>query len=160
MSGRIVRMPPDAKRCPEPEAGGRGGFTLIELLIVITVIGIIAAIAIPGLVTALNKSKQTTSAANLRQIGHAMEVYNSENATYPVTDDIDEALVLLAPFNSHLKSTDEWEHVLGLSSDGSSYTIVCYGLDGEPGAYVSPATRYVFTLDIVYSNGTFVAAVE
>ncbi|MFC2173632.1 prepilin-type N-terminal cleavage/methylation domain-containing protein [Acidobacteriota bacterium] len=151
-------MPVAVKR-PEP-AKEEQGFTLIELLIVITIIGILAAIAIPGLLSALNKSKQTSSVANLRQIGQATEVYNGENAMYPVTLLIDEALIHLKPFNENLKDRDEWKNKLGYFSDGNAYTVECFGLDGTPGADVTPQTRYVYTLDIVYSNGSFTATVE
>ncbi len=47
------------------------GFTLIELLIVVAVIGIIAAILIPNLVDALQKAKQKSTVADIRNIGTA-----------------------------------------------------------------------------------------
>src|SRR5881397_3146420 len=60
------------------------GFTLIELLIVVAIIGIIAAIAIPNLLNAIDRSKQKRTMADMRSIGTACEEYSIDNNFYPV----------------------------------------------------------------------------
>ena len=64
------------------------GFTLIELLIVVAIIGIIAAIAIPNLLNAIDRGKQKRTMADLRSIGTAIESYSIDNNFYPVAADI------------------------------------------------------------------------
>lgn len=51
---------------------GQRGFTLIELLIVIAIIGLIAAMLIPNLLDAIQKTKQKRTIADLRITGTAM----------------------------------------------------------------------------------------
>src|SRR5712691_939044 len=59
-------------------------FTLIELLIVVAIIGIIAAIAIPNLLNAIDRSKQKRTMADIRSVGTACEEYSIDNNFYPV----------------------------------------------------------------------------
>ena len=61
----------------------QAGFTLIELLIVVAIIGLIAAIAIPNLRNAMNKAKQGRTLADMRTIGSALETYSIDNNLYP-----------------------------------------------------------------------------
>lgn len=58
------------------------GFTLIELMIVVAIIGILAAIAIPNFMRFQAKSKQAEAKTNLAGIGTTAETYVAENNTY------------------------------------------------------------------------------
>ena len=57
-------------------------FTLIELMIVVAIIGILAAIAIPNFGKFQCKSKQTEAKSSLKLIQVAEEAYRAENDTY------------------------------------------------------------------------------
>jgi prepilin-type N-terminal cleavage/methylation domain-containing protein/prepilin-type processing-associated H-X9-DG protein len=70
------------KSSPPPLARA---FTLIELLVVIAAIGILAAILIPSLNSALESAKATKDLSNLRQIGALMQSYlNDKDQILPV----------------------------------------------------------------------------
>ena len=61
------------------------GFTLIELMIVVAIIGILAAIAIPNFLRFQAKSKQSEAKTNLGALGTTAEAYRAEQDTYEAT---------------------------------------------------------------------------
>ncbi|MGC2423075.1 MAG: prepilin-type N-terminal cleavage/methylation domain-containing protein [Nitrospirota bacterium] len=62
------------------------GFTLIELMIVVAIIGIMAAIAIPNYMKYEARSKQGEAKVNLGALGTSAEAYHAENNTYKPVD--------------------------------------------------------------------------
>lgn len=139
------------------------GFSLIELLIVVAVIGILAAIAIPAMNTAMEKSRQRSTMANMRAIGNNLQIYQNDASFYPAgsltMDQV--ATTLLDVTNTILPSEDAWHNDFGYASDGTeAYSVESYGRDGVPGANITPSQANNFDLDIVLSNGQFSAAVN
>ncbi|GAB6145139.1 type IV pilin protein [Desulfocicer niacini] len=61
------------------------GFTLIELMIVVAIIGILAAIAIPNFLNYQCKAKQSEAKSNLGTIRSMQEAYFAEHDEYAVT---------------------------------------------------------------------------
>jgi len=140
------------------------GFTLVELLIVIAIIGIIAAIAIPNLMTAIQKGKQKVSMADLKTIGTAIESYMTDVYMSPNTTG-GALSPLLVPFHIRAMPTiDGWGFVWNYSSGHGSgfddlYSLASGGRDGildwnTTGRY-TVMTRGDFNLDIIFSNGSF-----
>jgi type IV pilus assembly protein PilA len=58
------------------------GFTLIELMIVVAIIGILAAVAIPAFMDYMKRSKKTEAALQLNKIGKNAKRYYSEASSY------------------------------------------------------------------------------
>ena len=69
----------------------QGGFTLVEIMIVVAIIGLLAAIAIPNFVKARATAQKNACIANLKQIDGAVQQWALENKkaatdTYALTD--------------------------------------------------------------------------
>jgi prepilin-type N-terminal cleavage/methylation domain-containing protein len=64
-------------------------FTLIELLIVVAIIAILAAIAVPNFLEAQVRSKVSRGRADMRSLVTALEAYGVDNRTYPPAGDRD-----------------------------------------------------------------------
>ena len=62
---------------------GQKGFTLIELLIVVAIIGILAAIAIPQFSSYRQKAYNSGAQSDLKNIKTGMEAYMADNQEYP-----------------------------------------------------------------------------
>src|ERR1700710_952201 len=86
------------------------GFTLIEIMIVVAIIGLLAAIAIPNFVSARTTAQKTTCLNNLRLISSAKAQYALENPS--VLESIVPTSLLLTPY-------------FGKITGGSVASVVC-----------------------------------
>jgi prepilin-type N-terminal cleavage/methylation domain-containing protein len=66
-----------------PEIGKNKAFTLIELLIVVAIIGILAAIAVPNFMNAQTRAKVSRVMGDHKAIGSALEMYALDHNIYP-----------------------------------------------------------------------------
>lgn len=67
------------------KTAGNGGFTLIELMIVMTIIGILAAIAVPSYQTGLIKAREAVLRENLYGMRSAIDQFAADQGRYPNT---------------------------------------------------------------------------
>ncbi|MGI6458344.1 MAG: type II secretion system protein [bacterium] len=64
----------------------RHAFTLIELLIVVAIIGILAAIAVPNFLNAQIRARLAQVQSDMRTFAMAIDMYQLDNQSYPWTD--------------------------------------------------------------------------
>jgi type II secretion system protein G len=138
------------------------GFTLIELLIVVAIIGIIAAIAIPNLLNAIQRGRQKRTMADMRAIGTAVEAFAVDNNNYP--DDgspVTNITAAVEPrYIKKLPTEDAWgsafQYVSSPDSAAQVYTISSAGKNTAFESDLWKGATTNFNNDIVFSQGSFV----
>jgi len=133
------------------------GFTLIELLIVVAIIGIIAAIAIPNLLNAIDRGKQKRTMADMRSIGTAVESYAVDNNFYPRNQSAVPTSMLSPIYIKTVPATDGWSNTWIFASDtlGTLYTITSQAKDATTEGSPAGGTTSDFDCDIIFASGQF-----
>lgn len=87
------------------------GFTLIELLIVMTVIGILATIAVPSYQRSLIRSRETVLMEDLYQMRQAIDGYYADHASYPdsLQDLVQNHYLRDIPVDPFTRSNSTWD---------------------------------------------------
>ena len=122
----------------------QGGFTLVELMIVVIIVGILAAVAIPMYQGATERAKASEAVAALGTIRGAMRVYYAEHGTYVNANFIDNAQVTAG-------------NILDVSDTdllGRYFSSECYTFDGAP-----TAAAYSIECDGSASTATYASEV-
>ena len=144
------------------------GFTLIELLVVVAILGILTAIAIPSLLSAIDRSRQKSSMSDIRNLGTALESYSVDVAYYPISASM-ASIESLNPISMGIQPTyikraatrDGWNglYLYGSTPAGSEYTVVSYGKDRKASSSSAGVTSD-FDCDIIFQDGVFTAYPE
>lgn len=103
-------------------AHGEGGFTLVELLVVMLIIGLLAAIAIPSFFNQRDKARDADAKSAARTAQTAIETYATDNGgSYAGADEAS-----LIDIESTLT-----DRVFNVTSDDSSYTVTAQSETGN-----------------------------
>lgn len=121
----------------------QAGFTIIEIMVVVVIIGILAAIIVPKLMSTPDKAKIVKVKEDIRVIGNALDLYKLDNGFYPTTDQGLQALVskpTSAPtpesWHQYLPEMplDPWNtpyHYV-IPGQHGEYDLFTYGADNKP----------------------------
>ncbi len=136
------------------------GFTLIEILVVVTILGILAAIVVPRILERPEQARRTKATVDIKGIEESLGLFKLDNGFYPSTEQGLQALVVKPetgripsryPEDAYLKKTpvDPWGSPYVYLSPGvhDRYDIISYGADGEPGGEENDADVYSWELD-------------
>jgi len=131
-------------RAARPSEGR--GFTLIEIMVVIVILGVLAALVVPSVLSRTDDARNVAAKSDLAAIRQALKLYRLDNQRYPSTGQGLDALVTRPadpPLPPNWKPggyleklpRDPWGHAYqylnpGLKSDIDVFT---YGADGQPG---------------------------
>ena len=122
------------------------GFTLIEIMVVVVILGILAALIVPKIMSRPDEARITAARQDVATILQALKLYKLDNLAYPSTDQGLQALIARpasAPVPANWKAggylerlpKDPWGRDYRYLNPGRKGEIDVYslGADGEPG---------------------------
>jgi general secretion pathway protein G len=123
------------------------GFTLIEIVVVITVIGILAALVAPNIFQHVGAAKSATAKSQIEMLGTALDAYRLDNGRYPTTQQglnalweiptVDTPTNWRGPYLRKPVPPDPWGVPYIYLAPGqvnlNGYDLMSFGADGKPG---------------------------
>jgi len=112
------------------------GFTLIEVMVVVVILGILAAIVVPKIVSRPEQAKVVKVQQDILAIESALELYKLDNGVYPTTDQGLDSLITAPTISPAPKNWKEGGYLKRLTQDPW----------GHPYQYLHPGYHGVFDL--------------
>jgi general secretion pathway protein G len=125
---------------------GRRGFTLLEVMVVIVILGILAALVVPKIISRPDEARVIAAKQDIASLMQALKLYRLDNQRYPTTEQGLQALQLkptTAPIPLNWKAggyverlpKDPWGNIYQYLNPGvrGEIDVFSYGADGAPG---------------------------
>ena len=122
------------------------GFTLLEVMVVVVILGILAALVVPKIISRPDDARVVAAKQDIASLMQALKLYRLDNQRYPSTEQGLQALVAkpaTSPIPLNWKvggyldrlPKDPWGHPYQYLNPGlhGEVDIVSFGSDGEPG---------------------------
>jgi type II secretory pathway pseudopilin PulG len=129
------------------------------LLIVVAVIGLVAAIAVPNLLNSIQRGRQARTVGDVRTISNALAMYQTDFMSYPVANSwvsFGTVRSRLLIYKGNLNDQDGWNKAYMYISDGDAYTLVSYGMNGVADLPWTEGRTNTFESDIVVQDGALI----
>jgi general secretion pathway protein G len=113
------------------------GFTLLEVMVVVVILGILAALVVPKIISRPDEARVMAARQDIASLMQALKLYRLDNHRYPATEQGLQALVAqpaIAPFPPNWKTGGYVEH-LPKDPWGSPYQDLNPGVHGEIDVY-------------------------
>src|SRR5690606_1609401 len=119
------------------------GFTLIEIMVVVVILGILAALVVPQIMSRPDQAKVTVAKGDIKAISAALDMYKLDNHSYPNTQQGLEALVRKPSGNPPARNWNPDGYLKRMPVDPW----------GNPYQYLAPGTKGPFDLYSLGADG-------
>ena len=139
---------------PDPAEGSRRcclhvherGFTLIEIMVVVIIIGLLAAVIVPQVISKVDEARVAKAKQDIQSLETALTMFRLDNSKYPTSDQGLKSLVV-QPTDPSIRNWRPGGYLQRLNKDpwgndyvyvypgthGREYDLYTLGADGQPG---------------------------